>query len=173
MYRETEECTAFTSSSTNISSDPDFQQLEQTVNEYARKSHDWYRQKKRIPRRFYYLSGAMVVVLSALIPLLSAYEGTYFRLTVGIIGVVVSVTTGFNTFFRWEKTWHSFAAAQFDLEYMLRRWEIRMHQAKGDANREESLKLAREATESILEETRTLRQAETEGFFRNLRKPKQ
>lgn len=147
---------------------PHYQQMENTVNQYVGLCHDWYQKKKRLPRQLYRFSGSLIVVLSAMIPLLSAYDGQAFRLGVGIIGILISALTGLNHFLRWDKKWRIFSLAQFELEYLLRRWELKMHEAKNCENEEEGLKLAKAATDNILEQTKSVRNIEMEGFFSSL-----
>jgi hypothetical protein len=96
--------------------------MEAVVDSYVRQCHDWYQVKKRSPRRVFYTTSILVITLSAVITLISAREGAEYRLTVGIIGVIITVASGINTLLRTERAWQTYALAQFNLEYLLRKW---------------------------------------------------
>jgi hypothetical protein len=142
--------------------------MEAVVDSYVRQCHDWYQVKKRSPRRVFYTTSILVITLSAVITLISAREGAEYRLTVGIIGVIITVASGINTLLRTERAWQTYALAQFNLEYLLRKWDLKISEAKYCTEEAQALGIARKATEEIIEEAKKVRGGETEEFFRNI-----
>lgn len=150
----------------------ELEDMRRIVVDHVRECHDWYQRHKRPSRRLFRGAGVMVIVLSALIPLLSSYQAVGFRLTVGIIGVVIACITGLNTFYRWERSWRSYSIAQFNLDYFLRRWELKAGEARTCDDEGQALRIVRAATQELLDEARRVESEETTEFFHNVSGPK-
>jgi hypothetical protein len=144
------------------------QEIQRIVDNYVKKTSEWYQRKKRGPRRLYKLSVGVTIVGGASIPLLASFEGPLFRLAVGVLGAAIAVVSGLSSFYRWERKWQIFAAAQFELEHALRVWELRLVDARSNRSQDEALKLIQAGTEQLLELTRRVRDAETNEFFTTL-----
>lgn len=135
------------------------------VFDYVRRCEDWYQKHKRPNRILFRASGVVTITLGALIPLLNSYEGTGFHLSVSIIGVTITCLTGFGTFYRWERAWRNFSAAQFTLDYHIRYWELEIARARSEADEESALAILRAATKDLLDKSREAQRTETDDFF--------
>lgn len=146
----------------------ELQKIIQIVERCVRGAHDWYQIHKRPNRILFRITGVGLIALSSLIPLLSAYEGAKWRIAVGIIGVLVAALTGVNTFFRWDRSWHFYSSAQFELAHLLTLWELDVAQAMTELDPKERLRLVREAARLLVKRAYRAQTSETAAFFKTV-----
>jgi hypothetical protein len=141
-------------------------EMRKAVEAYFGEASAWYQNKKRYYRRLFQISGVSIIVFSGIVTLLSASDKPEMRSAIGVLGVLISSITGINTFFRAEQTWHAFSRSQFDLEYLLRLWDVAVAEARGCEDPLKGSEIVREATKETLSNARRIRTAETTDFFR-------
>jgi hypothetical protein len=128
---------------------------------------EWYQRKKRWPRRLHKSAGAAVILLSALIPITSAWSSsTAARVFVGVVGVLITTITGLVASYDWYRRWRIFTIAQSSLESQLTSWEFAITRAQmlpSEEGRAEALA----ATRDLLDAANQARSEETESFFEN------
>jgi hypothetical protein len=71
---------------------------------------DWHRRNFR-------LSGIVVILVSASLPLLAAFDYWWKDLVVAVAGVVIATVTGLRTFYHWDQMWGVLRRTHFDLTH--------------------------------------------------------
>lgn len=137
---------------------------------YVLRVRDFYDARAWWNRRLYRLSGILVILVGATLPMLSALDYAYKEVTVSLAGVVIAVVTSLRTFYRWDQSW-----------VLLRNTEIVLSNAylawKGSAEEtmeatDERQRLARnQAAIALITKVSTIRQGEAESFFKDLSYP--
>jgi hypothetical protein len=139
--------------------------LRELVNRQVLPLIDWYQRKKRWPRRLHKAASAAVIVLSALIPITSAWSSsTAARVFVGVVGVSITTITSAVASYDWHRRWRIFTVAQSALESQLASWEFAIARAQMLPN-EEGQAEAIAATRDLLDAANRARSEETESFF--------
>src|SRR4051812_40852666 len=72
---------------------------------YVLRVREFYDARAWWNRRLYRLSGVLVILVGAMLPLLSTLEYSYKDLTVSLAGVVVAMMTSLRAFYRWDQSW--------------------------------------------------------------------
>lgn len=126
---------------------------------------DWYQHKKRWPRRLHKASTAAVIILSALIPVTTAWSAsTTARVFVGVVGVAITTVTSLAASYDWYRRWRIFTIAQSTLESRVASWEFALTRARMQPEGEGRAE-AFAATAELLEAANQARNDETESFF--------
>lgn len=118
----------------------------------VRQQLEYYRGRVDHRRIAYRVSGAIVIVLGASIPLLVHIPDAYCQAwVVGIVGVVVAITSSLGQFFQWQKVWHDYSMSIFLLEDALTQFDLRVKELSLLALTDDA-----KATADLLEDGRAL-----------------
>ena len=147
------------------------QELRRIVDENVASTLRWYKQRAALPRFIFRVSGALIIILSASIPLLAALEYPGKDIVLSATAVLIAALTGLNSFYRWEDTWRSRRETEFALTHLLSIWELKIVEAMhlGDPRKAKELLLV--ATRQLLEDAKAVTGVETEKFFSNIEWP--
>jgi hypothetical protein len=156
--------------------DPQFEQLVGIAYDLKKRfvdeNYHWYRTHKRVPFLAYRLSGILVIVLSVSLPAIAAMPFDRKTLVLSIMSVVIAALTGLNSFFRWDRTWRSRALCQYDMEWLVARWELELQNARliiSDVH--ERRQHVYRATRELLRNVANVSDSEVQGFFGRLQFP--
>lgn len=138
---------------------------------YVDKTWIWYRDHSSWPRIIFRLAGTTVIVLSLSIPFLAAAGGDWLRYWVPAVSTIIAILTALNAFFAWQKTWEKRITIQLSLEGLIAAWETKIAAARRTKNAEEGYKIALQATQDLIENTRSLTVSETANFFADIKFP--
>jgi Na+/melibiose symporter-like transporter len=143
---------------------------EAAVNEVADLAKA-YRNRAKWHKIWFWLSGVVVIVLSATLPLLAGLEFDKKDGTLGIVAVVVAALAALRNFFHWDQSWSLLRQADFELTELIRKWKVE-RQAALRAPEDERPKLLDKITLAFLDEAQRVRRAESTAFFGRLTFPK-
>ncbi|MFD4639900.1 DUF4231 domain-containing protein [Lentzea sp. NPDC058436] len=76
-----------------------------TADAYAMWLRTFYDVRARWHRRFYRISGMLVILVGASLPVLTSLDYTGKELVISLAGVVVAGLTGLRAFYRWDQSW--------------------------------------------------------------------
>ncbi|MEV0136800.1 DUF4231 domain-containing protein [Dactylosporangium sp. NPDC050688] len=128
----------------------------------------WYQSHKGSARRRYLGATALTVVAGSAIPIVSLSSTDAARIIVAVLGTLVTILTGLNASYHWDRSWQLFTQAQTALEARLVEFRLTLlaiaNQRQRDPAEQKSDALA--ATQSIIATAHQIRAAETAGFFR-------
>lgn len=110
-------------------------------------------------RRFYRLSGILVIVVGAALPLLTSLDFAGKNLAISLAGAAVAITTALRAFYRWDTSW-----------VLLRRTELELFQAYF-AWKAEPAADRNQAARDLIDRIYAIRWAESVQFFKNLPEP--
>jgi len=130
--------------------------VEPLIKNYHRRAK-WHRPKFR-------LSGIVVILIGAFLPLLAVFDYTNKELVVAVAGVTIAALTGLRTFYHWDQMWGLLRRVTFDLSDAYRTWllEFKRAQALGPTEAEDR---AYEVTKALLERVAEIRDNESEEYF--------
>ena len=143
------------------------EELHTKRNEIAR-SKDWYKEHARRPMLYFRSVGAVIIVLSVTVPLLTRLEGFWQTLVLPAATLLIAALTGINSFMQWQTQWQGFRQAQFELEYSLSKWDLAMIVAKAHPDKTKASQLAIKATETLIERARKITATETNAFYESV-----
>jgi hypothetical protein len=117
--------------------------------------------------------GVIVIVLSAIIPLMSAISdripgGT---LWLSIISVCIAIGTGVNSFFKWDNSWKTYVGAKLALEEAHNHYQLAIAEARMNADCQAGLEAGRKAAEDFIIRTGLIIETETKGYFSSQQTP--
>ena len=124
-------------------------------------------------RRNFRLSGIVVILVSASLPLLAAFDYSRKDLVVAVAGVVIAVVTGLRSFYHWDLLWGSLRRTHFDLTHAYNSWLIEIQHAETSAAPAEIEARRYEATKALVARVNEIRTAESDKFFESLKFPTQ
>jgi hypothetical protein len=154
----------------------DFQRLLNELSalkdKYVIPSLLWYEQHSWWPRVLFRLSGAVVVILGASLPLLAAFSFPRKEIVLSVVSVLLAGLIGLNAFFHWDEKWRGFKQTELTISHSISVWDLKMIQARHEPEHGEARKLAIEATKDLLGSTRQATASETEGYFKDIQFPK-
>ena len=146
-------------------------ELREIKKTYIDKTWIWYRDHSSWPRIVFRLAGVAVIVLSLTIPFLAAAKGDWLEVGVPAASLSIAILSALNAFFGWQKTWEKRITAQLTLEGLMATWETKIAAARRSENPKEGYENALQATQELIESTRSLTVAETATFFTNIKFP--
>jgi len=141
----------------------DLARYESFVHDNVEILRDTYRRRARKNRLWFRGAGILVILLSAILPLLAGFDFDHKDWTLGIIGVVIAVTTALRSFFQWDQLWSLLRQTDFELTELIARWRL----AIAGANAADVKSL----TEQLLQAAAEVRGRESKGYFATLRFP--
>lgn len=157
--------------STNEKLTSSYGRFEDIKNKYVVSVKEWFKSQARQSMILFRFSGVLIIILSVSIPFLVTFEWVWKDIVLSIVALTIAGLTGINSFFKWESAWRGYRQTQFALEHLLAIWELKMIEAKNCTDLEEGLKMAMNATEQLLKETRGVTSTETEDYFKHVQMP--
>jgi hypothetical protein len=156
--------------------DPQFEQLIQAAHALKARFVDenchWYRTHKRVPFLAYRLAGVLIIILGVTLPAIVAVEFPRKTLVISVMSVTIAALTGLNSFFRWDRTWRGRALCQYDIEWLVARWELELENARlilPDAHQRRQH--VYRATRELLSNVASVSDSEVQEFFGRLQFP--
>jgi hypothetical protein len=144
--------------------DWDLQHYRLFVAEHVVAVRNRYRNRAAQNRWWFRGTGVLVIVLSAVLPLLAGFDFDHKDLTMGIIGVAIAIATALRSFYQWDQIWSVLRQADFELTELLAEWDLAVAAAKQPAD-------VHALTEKLLQAADAIRSRESKGFFASLRFP--
>jgi hypothetical protein len=132
--------------------------------------YDW---RANWHRRNFRLSGIVVILVSASLPLLAAFDYWWKDLVVAVAGVVIATVTGLRTFYHWDQMWGVLRRTHFDLNHAYNDWMVEIQHAEASGAPAEVEGRAYAATKALLARVNEIRTAESDKFFQSLSFPPQ
>ncbi|HET9893469.1 MAG TPA: DUF4231 domain-containing protein [Streptosporangiaceae bacterium] len=126
---------------------------------YAQRIRQFYDSRAQWHRRLYRLSGVVVILAGAALPLLATIKYPHQTIVVSSAGVFVSVMTALRAFYKWDQGWVLLRQTEFEISAAYWAW-------KGD-NPDPDDKAASE----LLLKLKRIREQEAESFFKDLSFP--
>ncbi|HVK26577.1 MAG TPA: DUF4231 domain-containing protein [Actinokineospora sp.] len=131
------------------------------IDAYALRLRGFYHARAIWNRRFYRLSGVLVILTGAALPLLATLEYPGKTLVISLAGAIIALLTGLNAFYRWDQSWVLVRGTEITLTSAYWRWRT-----SNDADDIESA-----ATQDFLTVLAEVRDHEATAFFKNLTFP--
>lgn len=134
---------------------------------------DYYNKHAGRTMRWFRLFGVLVIVLSASLPLLAAYEAQLpgGTMIVSLVAVLIAIATGISTFFRWDVGCQGYIGAKLALLDLESNGHVKIAWARREPDAAGGLTQAQEATEQFMRQAHLLVMAETKGYFDMQRNP--
>ncbi|MBP2478700.1 hypothetical protein JOF53_007572 [Crossiella equi] len=139
--------------------------------QYVIDLRDRYRFRARWNRRFFRLTGILVIVLSISLPLITVLVFPYKDLTIAVIGVAIALCTGLHSFYQWDKNWGLLRRSDFKLTEAYSAWELEMLHAQSLVDGPNKEQKRYDATKSLLDKASVIRGKESESYFDALKFP--
>jgi uncharacterized protein DUF4231 len=136
---------------------------------YVDYNIDWYSRHAFRYNMLFRTLGVVIVVGSIFVPILNNIDSV--KRYVNIVSIIVAICASLSGFFSWRENWAAFRAAQFQLEYLERVWQLEMVEANRLEGEAASTK-ALEATRRLVEGAFNVVSKETGGFFERVPAPK-
>lgn len=128
---------------------------------YALRLRQVYDLRAAWHRRLYRLSGIVVILAGAGLPLLVSIDYAGKDLTIALTGVLVAAITSLRAFYRWDQSWILLRKTEMSITSAL--WEWRCRTPGTD----------QEAVLELLKKVEEIRKFEAESFFKELAFPVQ
>ena len=151
----------------NSASLPDqaIDQLCEVKKSYVDETLRWFRTHQTLPAILFRLAGVTVIVLSLALPFLAAAGGEFAARGVPIAAFLVAAAAALNSFFQWQGTWQKRLNIQLALEGWIAIWETKLLEARRQDDPRQGYRLALEATQDLIEKTRSIQVTETALLF--------
>lgn len=146
-----------------------FEAMNKVKSCYLDYNIDWYREHVRWGNILFRILGIFIAVGSILVPILNNIEFT--KKWVNLVSIGVAICASLSGFFGWRENWAAYRAAQFQLEYLERIWQLEMVEADSLEGEAASTK-AVEATRRLVESVFGVVSRETGSFFERVPAPK-
>lgn len=134
---------------------------------YVRCVRDNYDKRATGHRRNYRVSGVLVIVAGASLPLLTTLDYGEKDLTISLVGVLVSFVTAMRAFYRWDQIWALLRVTEFSVSQAYWEWRSSID-GRLEATDDKIVAANREATIVLLEKIAEIRGNEAMSFFRDL-----
>lgn len=135
------------------------------------QSRNWYRDHAERPMLLFRSAGVLLILLSVSVPFLSTLEGVAKEVILPIFSLLIAALTGLNAFFQWQSQWQRFRLTQYQLEYLLNRWEFELTQAKHQTDHDLAVQMATDATARLLDRAHEITFQETGEHFKEQQLP--
>ncbi|MFF7725170.1 DUF4231 domain-containing protein [Streptomyces sp. NPDC008001] len=131
---------------------------------YVLEVIDFYNVRAAWHRRFYRLSGAVVILVGAALPVLTALDFPGKSGAISAAGFLVAITTALKSLYRWDVSWILLRETEIELTRVYLQWRAGgIGPDRGDAS-------SRSAN-ALLDEVFRIRRRESSQFFKNLPDP--
>ena len=136
--------------------------------------YEWYKSKAPKHRLAFRGLGLIVLLLSVLLPVIVAAEEKIpkRKAVVIFISLAIALSTGINSFYRFDSSWKGYITAQLQLEYERNIWEAEIAKASAMVDPTDQVKSATLSTENFINRTNDIIRQETTGFFEVQKMPK-
>ncbi|MFI6099878.1 DUF4231 domain-containing protein [Lentzea sp. NPDC051213] len=137
---------------------------------YGSWLRSYYDVRAKWHRRFYRLSGMLVIFVGAALPLLTSLDYPSKTVTISVAGVVVAGLTGLRAFYRWDQSWILLRNSEMAVTAAYLAWKTtpgNCPAADAQAPTPEQEKAANVFIEKLVE----LRQHESTSYFKNMAFP--
>ena len=131
----------------------------------------WYKQHARPQMLQFRVSGVLLILLSVSVPFIAAQTAPWKDTVVSLATLLIAALTGLSAFFRWEYAWQSYRRTQYALDRLLNMWELRIVEARHQADPQRAIAMAIQATEQLLQEAATITSAEKLEYFKRVQAP--
>ncbi|MFF4218524.1 DUF4231 domain-containing protein [Streptosporangium nondiastaticum] len=131
---------------------------------YVLEVIDFYDIRATWHRRFYRLSGALVILAGAALPVLTALDFTGKSAAISGTGFLVAVTTAMKSLYRWDVSWILLRETEVELTRVYLQW------CAGGLGPDGTDGPARSAN-ALLDAVFKIRRRESSEFFKNLPDP--
>lgn len=140
------------------------------VETYALRLRSFYNSRATWHRRFFRLSGIIVIVVGAGLPLLVTLDYPGRDLIISIAGVVVAGVTALRAFYRWDQSWILLRNTERAITAAWWEWHSKLDVVGSgeDASSQEQ----REVTRAFAQKLVDIRKREADWFFADLAFPK-
>jgi hypothetical protein len=128
---------------------------------YFLRVRDFYDARARWHRRFYRVSGILVIVLGGALPLLASSSWESKDVLVSLTGFVVASVTALRGFYRWDASWVLLRGTEIALTRHYLAW-------KGVQNEQATTDDRRAAALTLLDKLLDIREDESKSFFKDL-----
>lgn len=145
--------------------DPANPRLAAAVNEYALALRTFYDERANWHRRLYRVSGVVVIMVGAALPVLAALDYPGKELIISLAGAAVAVLTALRAFYRWDRAWILLRTTEMALTAAYWQWRTQIE----DETATDSVRNT--ATMLFLATLTELRQREADSFFKDLAFP--
>jgi len=137
---------------------------------YALSVREFYDSRAWWCRRLYRLSGILVILVGATLPLLSTLDYAHKEITVSLAGIVVAVMTSLRAFYRWDQSWVLLRNTEIVLTNAYLAWKGSTEEAT-EATDERQQRARNQAAIALIAKVSSIRQGEAESFFKDLSYP--
>ncbi|MGV1008180.1 MAG: DUF4231 domain-containing protein [Dermatophilaceae bacterium] len=128
---------------------------------YVLRVRDFYDARARWHRRFYRLSGVLLIVLGGALPLLASSSWQSKDALVAATGFVVATLTGLRGFYRWDASWVLLRGTEVALTRRYLAW-------KSQQDTQATPQQRRTAVAALLADLMDIREDEATVFFKDL-----
>jgi hypothetical protein len=144
------------------------EELTRIKDEFVMRQLHWYKVNARTPMFLFRVSGVIVILLSVSLPFLTTLEGLWKTIVLPVVSLLIAGLTGLNSFFRWESSWKGYRQTHLTLEYLLTMWELQIAEARCQVDAQKGIDIALQATEQLINATRTTISAEADDYFKRV-----
>lgn len=137
---------------------------------YILRVRDFYDARAWWHRRLYRVSGILIILIGATLPMLSTLDYSHKELTVSLAGVVIAVVTSLRTFYRWDQTWVLLRNTEIVLTKAYLAWKGSKEETTEATDDRQRLARNQAAIE-LIDKVSNIRQGEAESFFKELTYP--
>ena len=136
--------------------------------------YGWYKEKAPKHRLLFRMLGLIVLLLSVVLPVIVTLEKKIpkQKYIIIFISLIIALSTGINSFYRFDVSWKGYISAQMQLDLKRSMWEAEIAEAKSIPDDTEQLKLAKTATDRFITGINEIIQRETTGYFEFQKLPK-
>jgi Protein of unknown function (DUF4231) len=135
--------------------------------QYVRGVRHSYDVRAHGHRRYYRVSGVVVILSGASLPLLTTLNFSHKDLTISLVGILVSAVTALRGFYRWDQMWPLLRATEFSVSASYWKWRGAVGDSAGTTDKAAADK-QNTATMEMLKEIAEIRHTESSSFFKDL-----
>lgn len=132
----------------------------------------WYKQHAWPKMIFFRFVGVIVIAISVSVPFIAAQAAPWKDTVISVVALAIALLTGLNSFFGWERAWQGYRQTQRVLDHLLALWELRIIEAKYQADTQKAIEMAIRATDQLLLAARATTSTETTEYFKQVQMPK-
>jgi hypothetical protein len=152
------------------------QEFDNILSPYARAKEkradeqlNFYTERVNSKRRFAQWSGAVVLVISLTIPIITNLDlkvpQHLLNLIITSMSLLIALVSGLEGLHQWRTTWKEYSKSIVQIKTLIGLWEIKVAKARRLTNHDDIAKELSEATEKLLSEVEKVTFAEMGAFF--------
>jgi hypothetical protein len=135
--------------------------------EYVRCVRNGYDARAHGHRLSYRISGIIVIVAGASLPLLTTLNFPQKNLTISLAGILVAAVTALRGFYRWDQMWVLLRHTDFAVTAAYWKWRVAVGDNVNSTRKRDAARLHK-ATVEMLDKVDDIRQTEAASFFKDL-----